>query len=592
VRLPPADPCRGRQPVARRPPRRLLLLALPALALLAGCGSPAPPAAPTAAPSAVAEAHPSLRAVSVRPELAGLELVVRGGSFAAGRLELVVAVENRGTQRVRSHELSGRDLRLVSPDGADNAPLEVGAELDPLTTYDGLAPKTFNEGPVVFLLPRGAGHHRLRLDGFAPVELDLAWLPPKPVAKDAGAAEKPAALAARAQLEHLLLEQSLALRERDMGRYLATLAPELRRREGGLAAQLRAADVGGVDLRLLAEPLVPAPGTPGGFDAPVELTYWLTDLPDDNPFVHRLVYRVTEVDGRWLVYSTVAAPGDRMPFWCEPGVQRLPSTHFVVFSRVGTAQQLNAVAFEAETAYERMRHLRLPLEQRYAVHVLPADEFARLLGSSVVGAALAHYSLEEGTIRVDNQAFYITGALFDEQGPLRFTQRAREETVTHELVHLALIGRTRPTTPVWLVEGAAVYFSGGLGPDTARRLARRLSSSLSLVWLSGTDSLLGHGLGSAEDQYDYAGLAVAHIIETRGMEAFSRLYSSFSKLPPDRAMEARLDEGGLTRGLVAFPGAAAQRAQADELVQQTLGVGLDELDVGLKRWIVEEAKRP
>jgi hypothetical protein len=560
--------------------------------LFAGCVGERPSTPETAgapAPSAVAKASevapqsPDLHAAAERGDLAGLVLVVRGGAFAGGRLQLAVSVVNPGDSPVTMPPLGGADLQLMGPDGAASAPLEVGPSLQRIGRRGVLAPRSASAGRVLFLLPGGGGRHQLRLDGFAPLPLDLDRLPRLPP-DDGGGTTVAAADPLRTELTTLLVEQAAAMRERDMRRYLATLTPELRRPESSIAAQLRAADVGAVDLRLDDE--APLRRAGDALDAAVELTYWIADLPADMPFVHRLLYRFAWVDGRWLVSSVAPTARDRMPFWTEPGVVRLPSDHFVVFTRTGTTEQLLAVSHEAEEAYARLQRLRLPLALRYAVHVLPAAEFDRRHGDQVIAVASGRYSVEEGALEVHSVGIDLDGALFADSGRRRYLPAARQDVINHELVHLALMHLRRPATPVWLVEGAAVYFAGEIKPDTASRLAPRLSDRLSLVGLSYGRSLLHQALGETSDQYDYAGLAVEYIVQRYGMDAFSRLYHAFAALPPERAVRPGMEvavpkRAGGTPTATASPPLPA----TEELVLSTLGVRLPELDAGVKAWI-------
>jgi hypothetical protein len=522
---------------------------------------------------------PRLRAEAVHPELRGLTLRVDGGAWAGGRLQLDVSLENTAASVVRAPGLTARALRLATPDGRTSAPLDVTESMEAMTTERGIPPATRHVGQVVFLVPPSSGWHELRLDGFPPLAFDARTLPPLGGNGFDGKRPLAAAEGLPRELDAVLVEQAAALRERDHRRYAATLAPELRGSAAEVDERLRAADVGAIGLRLVE--LRGNPNPAGPVDAAVELSYWLADIPDDDPFVHLLVYRFVRSGGAWMVGSVAAPPGEQMPFWSEPGVTRLPSDHFVVYTRGGTTAQLLEVSHEAEAAYARLAALRLPLARRYAVHVLPEEQFAAFLGGSVIGAAAGRYTAEAAGVRVDNVAFYLNGSLFEQGREWAYTSGARRETVRHELVHLSLIKLTRPTTPIWLVEGAAVYFSGGLAPDTAGRLAPHLAALAPLTTLSSSRSLVEHGRTAAA-LYEYSGLAVEYIVNRFGMDAFSQLYHAYAQLPPDRALTERLAFGPLGRGVLAGDGLGSQ---AEELVRESLGIGLGELDSGLRTWI-------
>ncbi|HVS01356.1 MAG TPA: hypothetical protein VMT16_01180, partial [Thermoanaerobaculia bacterium] len=337
-----------------------------------------------------------------------------------------------------------------------------------------------------------------------------------------------------------------------------------------------------VTLRLAADPERTAARARGL----VELAFRLAGLPEDNPFVHHLMVDFADHDGEWLVTSLAAAPGSSLPFWSEPGLERLLTEHFIAYSRKGTSLQLLDIVQQAEIAYEHLRQLRLPLAPRYLVHAVPARRFQELAGTpQAIGLAMARYALVDGRMRVDSRAMFLNGALFDEAGRWRFTYDARDETLRHELVHLAFYDRTRPLTPQWLVEGVAEYFSGAVSPAATQALGRALAGGapgLSLARLSGARSL-AHG-GGAEAQYLFAGHAVAFLVERFGMAGLVRFYDGFTALDHDPALSLRLERRPLRGGPGAYDQTARRQATA-EVARETLGVELAALDRELGEWI-------
>src|SRR5688572_20537121 len=95
-----------------------------------GAANAAEASAAAAAIEAADPAAPALRAPAERAGLDGLVLVVRGGAFEGGRLQLDVAVENSGASAISVPRLGGADLRLEGPDGSTSAPLEVRPSLE------------------------------------------------------------------------------------------------------------------------------------------------------------------------------------------------------------------------------------------------------------------------------------------------------------------------------------------------------------------------------------------------------------------------------------------------------------------------------
>ena len=113
-------------------------------------------------------------------------------------------------------------------------------------------------------------------------------------------------------------------------------------------------------------------------------------------------------------------------------------------------------------AYDTLVAKGLPLEPRYVTYFTANQaDFATLTGqfsSRVLGIALSRYAFDGDEIIVSSYAFYINGEAFEQEQSDLF-QADRQTTITHELVHLVLAPVTRPFTPPWLAEGAAVYFS-------------------------------------------------------------------------------------------------------------------------------------
>jgi hypothetical protein len=291
----------------------------------------------------------------------------------------------------------------------------------------------------------------------------------------------------------------------------------------------------------------------------VDLTFRLAEQPEDNPFVNRLTYRFKFDEGRWLVAAIHDEP-QRPLFWRQRGLALHRTHHFLVYAWPQPAYDVLDVARDAESAYVTILQRGLPLATRYVVHLVTDERlFRRIVGSPLaVGAAASRQSMAaDGTVRVDSRSFLLNGPLL---APYRVDHPDEEErriTIAHELVHLALSRFTRPATPPWLVEGAAVYYSGRLDFDTNRILVRSGLEGLSLPRLTvaaelGEEGGSGPGHGArAAFEYLYAGNLVEYLVRQFGNDRFLGFYRSYAELEggtevaPSAGRSLALTEQGL-----------------------------------------------
>jgi hypothetical protein len=195
----------------------------------------------------------------------------------------------------------------------------------------------------------------------------------------------------------------------------------------------------------------------------------------------------------------------------------------------------------------------LPIDSRYVAHVVAnRSAFRRLVGQSgVLGAAFSRYSMEDDVPRVDSRAFFINGAVFSKRNWVRYDTESRRITVRHELAHLALSTYTRPFTPPWLREGAAVFFSEHINFDMNRALVARDINRFSLPRLTTARSLGEHDSQGAQtaDEYLFSGNAVAFLVDSFGVESFLEFYRSYAGVSEESARQAMQESQGLSRML-------------------------------------------
>lgn len=159
-------------------------------------------------------------------------------------------------------------------------------------------------------------------------------------------------------------------------------------------------------------------------------------------------------------------------------------------------------------------------------------------------------------------------------------------TIRHELVHLALARETRPFTPIWLVEGAAVYFANQLTPDARRRLVEDGKlDSLSLEQLTGEESLGSYDLLGQYVAYEYifSGETVRYLIDTYGSDSFWEFYGYFSNIPTDRI----IDQMPLFSIGLGTPFGKISQELTPEALREVYGITITDLDTAVKQRLRE-----
>ncbi len=316
----------------------------------------------------------------------------------------------------------------------------------------------------------------------------------------------------------------------------------------------------------------------------VDLSYTLAGLPGENRFATTTECDMQrDADGQWHV-DFVGYP-DTQPFWLLGYTQVVSSERFMVLHRPGEdqAQQAELAARQLEKSYARLIRTGLPLKQRYAAFAVSRkDDFYKLTGrdpTTYAGAATAGYLRREGKIQVINEALYLNDFRF-------FTlQRAwgrqnRQVTVQHELVHLALADMTRPWTPSWLVEGAAMHYAEQCDSFSRAALKEHLTSATTLTSLT----KLSHLGATTQDgnevmtRYQFSGETVNYLVRQYGEDTLLRLYAQFAaEIPEEWKTYQRGEEGQ--------PAIASARLSVTRRVLSKVlpSLSLDELDAVVRQ---------
>ncbi|MGE5140007.1 MAG: hypothetical protein ACM3JD_11135, partial [Rudaea sp.] len=460
---------------------------------------------------------------------------------------LGVAVENDGltfqvsfvnNQRTGYRLLrgpKGGDVRLLDAEGRQFKPSSVSNSLiESIAPGQGWEPGGENQGTLSFPIPAKAAQVRLVLANYsaALLSFDSHGLARARVAAANGATAPPtptarASEAAFAQLSALLDRQAEALLAGNTRDYLSTFAPALQ--AGQLQIIQRSARVPFASYSLELDPVVQLSGFASGRleRIKVRLRYTLRDIDPQNSFLHLLRLTFIKQNGDWLVSDVETEEGP--PFWFVGDVVQQRSDHFLIFTRPDMASQLPGLINKTESAYRSLAAQGLTLEPRY-VAFFTADEkdFAQFTSraSLLAGIALWRFEWADSHLTVNSRAFYVNGDIF-----ARDQQRGDELqlTITHELMHLVLSPSTRPFTPPWLAEGAAVYYSGQNTPgDTGQLLQRGRLERLHLDAMTRASDLGEEG-GSSEllsDEYAFSGIVYAYLVAKFGKDAVLAFYRS------------------------------------------------------------------
>jgi hypothetical protein len=348
--------------------------------------------------------------------------------------------------------------------------------------------------------------------------------------------------AALRELENLLERQAKALVTGDLTAYLATFAEGLRQEQQTIFERSRKLPLSDYQLSTSPSTVLLLSDLERGriSNIAVSIRYRLRGVPEDNPFEHTVRATFERQNGEWIV--SAYEPEKPPPFWWTGDVVVQETPHFLIITRPDAGDALTKVAQECEQAYRDIQAAGLEPDERFVAYLTTTQEDFTAqtgMGSRTLGVALSLYELAGEEIQTLGRAFYINGEAFKDQpddgGPL-----GRLATIRHELVHLALARESRPFTPIWLVEGAAMYYAGQLPPDFRRRLvADGRLDSLSLERLTGAESLgaydmLGQSVGY---EYIFSGETVRYLIDTYGTDSFREFYRSFSRVPLEKVIE-------------------------------------------------------
>lgn len=317
----------------------------------------------------------------------------------------------------------------------------------------------------------------------------------------------------------------------------------------------------------------------------VDLVYRYEGLPDDNSFRITLNYDFAEVDGGWSVRAAGLKPGSSLPVWASGPIQTKQSEHFLALYRPELTDS-DRILREAEEARSQLDgKITFPLEDKYVILVARDDEEYQMMSSAVLGpvSAIAQvetsYEVTPNTIRVLSRQMVINSKKLHEDG-------AALETLRHELGHLAVAQYTRPFTPAWVSESAAMYLAG-TRPESIWRsgLARNRFDSINIERLTRASNLGEHDSSreGASLEYAYSAAAAWYLVETFGAEKYWEFYRSYADVPAKDLYERLPENAGAPGGEQAIEGLAVTTTGGS--LHQLFALDQGTLDQAIRSWM-------
>jgi hypothetical protein len=491
----------------------------------------------------------------------------------------------------------GGDGLLLDAENVAYAPISVSDNLS-----NGIAPEggwlagQAHAGQLVFPRPERMERARFVFPQYAAAELEFgaAGLSGAVLTSASGGPPLPMPTPSPNQiafqeLDELLARQAQAMLTGDLEAYLATFAPDLRAEQETIFRRGRLMPFTDYGLAVSPAANLSSSGLESGRlpRVPVQTHYRLRGTPEDNPFRRETQYDFERQDGNWIIsgYTLTEYP----PFWWTGDVVVRETPHFLLIARPEMSAELDQLAQECEQAYSELLALGFEMEPRFVAYFTEtqADFNAQTgQGSRVLGVALSFYDLSGEQIDAIGRAFYINGQAFQEQadetGPF-----GRLATTRHELIHLVLAKDTRPFTPPWLIEGAAVYYAGQNIPELRRLLVEEGNlDAISLAQLTGAGTLGAHDfLGQRVGrEYIYSAEVARYLIETYGEETFLELYRFYNRLPAAGVRDRMPRHFAVSYSVNAAFSNLSQELTAAAL-DEIYGLTVEQLDTAVKEWL-------
>ncbi len=533
---------------------------------------------------------------STLDQLSHIDLRIQGLKVAGDGLTFTVGFANTARQ---GYDLivgpKGSDTRLIDAAGTSYEPNAVSASLkEKIAPPGGWDPGQVYTGTLSFPKPKAVADLRFTFPQYMALSLhfDSHGLVRAQITSPQGGAAAPKPTAepediAFAQLQQLLDHQAKAFQDGDAAGYAASFAVPLQAQQRTIVERIKQVPLVTSTLTLASNASLSTAATGKLERIPVELVYSLRGIASDNAFKNELLYTFVRVADQWQIAAVNSS--DNPAFWELDDVIVRATPHFLIMARPSSQSLLPTLEKEAEAAYSALQARKLPVEQRYVAYFAgSASDFTQLTGKSAsryLGVALSRYEISRDTIITISRALFVNGAAFA-NSQQQHTTNDRRVTITHELVHLVLARDTRPFTPPWLVEGAAVYYSEGDSQATRQQLLSDPNfSDLSLTKLTGATALGEHDVSGTTTSYEYgfSGETIAYLAHTFGEDKMLAFYRSYAAVPAAEVRDKVPSVGGAPVSDSAMSDFSTKITPG--AVQTFFGRDLEQLDHDVKAWL-------
>lgn len=318
----------------------------------------------------------------------------------------------------------------------------------------------------------------------------------------------------------------------------------------------------------------------------VALNFRYSGLPDDNLFRVALNYDLVRgKDDSWRVTSSTLRAGALLPIWATGPIQTQRSQNFLALYRPGLANP-GRVMQEAEQARAQLDgKITFPLEKGYLL-LIASDEqqyatmsSAALTPVSPIAQVETSYEVTPYSIKVLSRQMVVNNSKLQTDG-------SALETFRHELGHLAVAQYTRPFTPAWVSESAAMYLAGTRPVALWRDgLPKGKFDRISIEELTKASNL-GEYNSSREGaslEYAYSAAAAWYLVETFSAQQYWTFYRAYADVPPAELYDLLPDPSSSARGEQAIEDLAVSRTAAG--LQKVFALDPVTLDRNVKEWM-------
>lgn len=309
-------------------------------------------------------------------------------------------------------------------------------------------------------------------------------------------------------------------------------------------------------------------------------------LPEDNLFRVAFVYDLARAsDDTWRVTSSTLKAGALLPIWATGPIQIQRSEHFLALHRPGLADPARVMQ-EAEQARSQLDgKITFPLEKGYLL-LIATDEreyatmsSAALAPVSPIAQVETSYEVTPDSIKVLSRQMVVNDLKLHDDG-------SALETFRHELGHLAVAQFTRPYTPAWVSESAAMYLAGTRPTPIWREgLPKGKFDRITIEELTKASNLGEHNSSreGASLEYAYSAAAAWYLVETFGAEQYWTFYRTYSDVPPAELYDILPERSSSPEGEQAIEDLAVSKTAAG--LQKVFAVDPATLDRNVKEWM-------